>query len=162
MSKTQSDDLFYLSFANVACGVQAPPEWQKYFVKFYTSTQLLQYSTTRPQCKRYATVTIHASQSRHVRLTLMTRASLLEYDIYASNDPLFLFPSVHQFIARIFNILFHLAGGFVLHASAVFVENKALIFAGESGRGKSTIVDMIHEHIPNSYILSDNSVFIQQ
>lgn len=162
MSKKQHNDTFYLSFANVACRVHAPKEWHKYFAKFYSSTLLVRYTTSRPRSAHLATITIHTSPSRHVRLTFMTHASLAEYDIYASNDPLFLFPAVHQLIARIFNIMFHLAGGFVLHASAIYVGGKTLIFAGESGRGKSTIVDMIHEHIPHSFILSDNSVFIRQ
>ena len=162
MLKPQRNDTFYLSFANVACRVHAPKEWHKYFAKFYSSTQLVRYSVSRPRSMHIATITIHTSPSRHVRLTFMARAGLTKYDIYASNDPLFLFPSVHQLIARIFNIMFHLAGGFVLHASAIYVQDKTLIFAGESGRGKSTIVDMIHQHVPHSFILSDNSVFIRQ
>lgn len=162
MSKQPLDDLFYLSFANVACEVHAPKEWQKYFIKLYASTQLLHYSTTRPACEQIAAVTIHTANSRQVKLKFVTRKSLLEYDVYASDYPLFLFPSVHQCFARIFNILFHLAGGFVLHASSILMNDRVFIFAGESGRGKSTIADLFHQHFPESFILSDNSAFIQR
>jgi hypothetical protein len=48
----------------------------------------------------------------------------------------------------------HLQGAVLLHASAVVMKGKAIVFAGHSGSGKSTTVAMLHRH--GYTILSDD------
>jgi hypothetical protein len=48
----------------------------------------------------------------------------------------------------------HLQGAVLLHASAVVISGKAVVFAGQSGSGKSTTVAMLHRH--GYTILSDD------
>jgi hypothetical protein len=158
----QHNQTFYIMYANVACKIIAPGQWSKYFAKLYRQSAVVHYTTSRPKCKYIACITIICRNSKFVFCKFSTKPNPLLYKIFTSNDPLYLFPSVHQLIARILNIQFHLAGGFVLHSSAILIEGRILLFTGESGRGKSTIVDMIHHHKPQSFILSDNSTFIRQ
>lgn len=49
-------------------------------------------------------------------------------------------------------------GGFILHASACLFKNKALVFVGKSGAGKSTIKDLLSSSLKP---LSDDVVFIK-
>jgi hypothetical protein len=58
--------------------------------------------------------------------------------------------------------MFHRSGGFVLHASSVHSNGRTYVFAGTSGRGKSTIADIIAQKHPGTLILSDNSAFIRK
>lgn len=142
--------------------VRAPAEWCKYFRKLYKHSHILTYTETPPGAKYSATLTIKETDSASVTLEFIPGSDLKTYQVQASNTPLFLYPSVHQLISRILNIMFHLSGGFVLHASAIHTGKEVLLFAGESGRGKSTIVDYICQKWPDSIILSDNSAFIRR
>lgn len=152
----------YIQYANTACKVIAPFEWQKYLKKLYESSTFLTCTDSRPCVQKIASLTIQEKPYLHTTLKLLSHPRLSNYKIIASPDPLFLYPSVHQIISRILNIMFHLSGGFVLHSSAIHINNKTFLFVGESGRGKTTIIDMLHKHKKNSYILCDNSAFIRQ
>lgn len=152
--------VFYIRYANLECKVSAPLTWYKYFFKLYEYSDILSCSKKSLRSSLHAAVTIEEVKSKDIYLRFQVDPGLKKYYIEASNAPLFLFPSTHQFISRIFNILFHLSGGFVLHASSILVDDKAYVFVGGSGRGKSTIVDLIKKEVPESYILSDNSAFI--
>ena len=153
---------FFVIYAGVACGIEAPAEWCKYFKKLYEQSETIKYTDTRPRFKNIASLVIRETTANHTELKLIALPGLHKYEVIASSAPILLFPAVHQFISRILNIMFHLSGGFVLHASSIHTEKKVFLFAGESGRGKSTIVDFIHLHKPESYILSDNSAFIRK
>ena len=95
-------------------------------------------------------------------LNFQTTGDLYNYTFEASDGPLFLFPTLHQYVSRIFNILHHLSGGFVLHSSTIVIDGLAYIFTGKSGVGKSTIVSLIKEFYPSGDIISDNSAFIKK
>ena len=62
-------------------------------------------------------------------------------------------------IRKITHDLLLKSGGFIVHASAAKVRNKAIIFLGNSGAGKSTIVTLLNnEFIP----LGDDTVLIKK
>ena len=47
-----------------------------------------------------------------------------------------------------------------VHSSAVIYKDKAILFLGESGTGKSTHARLWLEHIPNTELLNDDSPFV--
>ncbi len=57
----------------------------------------------------------------------------------------------------------HLANtnGFVLHAAAVLLRGRALLFVGHSGTGKSTTAEIWHRGVRGASILSDDRVAIR-
>lgn len=70
--------------------------------------------------------------------------------------------SILQFQMVISTILFELLtknNGFLLHASASNSEGKAIVFLGQSGAGKSTIVKLLHDKYP---ALADDMVIIRK
>lgn len=155
--------LFYIQYAGLECAITAPEEWRKYFRKLYEPSSILSYSDESTRSKFRGSLTIEEISSHDVCLTFKNSyIQRTRFHVSVSDAPLFLFTSVHQCIARIFNILFHISGGFVLHSSSLLKDNKVSLFVGESGRGKSTIVDALHAHNPSSVILSDNSAFIKR
>jgi hypothetical protein len=154
---------FYIKYAEVACKISSSPEWKKYLKKLYSKSSILNFSETKPNVKIIANLQIKELNFNEPELKFITHKNdLLSYVIETSKHPLFFFPTVHQLLARIFNILFHLNGGFVLHASSLLIDNNVFIFSGESGRGKSTIVDILKNKFVHSMILSDNSAFISK
>ena len=48
-----------------------------------------------------------------------------------------------------------------IHASAVTLQGKTILFLGESGTGKSTHTDLWLRYIPNTKLLNDDSPFIR-
>lgn len=54
--------------------------------------------------------------------------------------------------------LLHRNSGFILHASAINYHNKAILFSGKAGSGKSTISRLLGFQYP---VLSDDTVFIR-
>lgn len=157
-----NNKIFYINYADLKCKVTAPSGWPKYFKKLYENSDILSYSEASNENKVDASLLINLVESDDVLIKFRSEKNFKKFIIKASNAPIFLFPSVHQFVSRIFNILFHLSGGFVLHSSSILVRDKAIFFVGESGRGKSTIVDLIHSTNSEYKILSDNSVFIKK
>jgi hypothetical protein len=161
--KTNNNCLFYVNYAGLECAIIAPEQWRKYFKKLYEASDTLSYSEQSIHSKFKGTLTIQETKSSNIYLNFRNTCLLRTmFTVKVSNAPIFLFPSVHQCVARIFNILFHVSGGFVLHSSSLLIGDKASLFVGESGRGKSTIVDRLHIHNPSSFILSDNSAFIKR
>lgn len=161
--KISHNCLFYIRYAGLECAVTAPEQWRKYFKKLYETSGTLSYGEQSIHPKFQGKLTIQEIVSRDIHLSFKnTYTQRTTFAICVSDAPVFLFPSVHQCIARIFNILFHISGGFVLHSSSILIDNKASLFVGESGRGKSTIVDLLHSHNPSSVVLSDNSAFIKK
>jgi hypothetical protein len=49
-------------------------------------------------------------------------------------------------LGPVLTVALHLQGAVLLHASAVVMNGMALLFAGESGSGKSTTAAMLHRH----------------
>jgi len=79
-------------------------------------------------------------------------------------DPL---PGIEQSILRLFLLgavlaaILHQRGLLVLHASALAVEDNALVFMGEKGQGKSTLAASLHRQIGNeTKILADDIVAV--
>lgn len=69
--------------------------------------------------------------------------------------------SVVQFQLLLRTIILKIASrdkAFLLHASACLINNKALIFPGISGSGKSTIIKLLHSKFP---AIADEFVFIK-
>lgn len=66
-----------------------------------------------------------------------------------------------QFVFLMSGIIQHLLGkgGFLLHASAVIINNKAILFFGPSGAGKSTIIRLLSNNIKP---ISDDGVYIKE
>lgn len=154
---------FYINYFNLSCRVYCSEEWKKYFRKMYSASSLISFSELQTESSLMATLDLIEEKSNVPKMEFVADENdLFRYEIRVSNFALFFFLSVHQLIARIFNILFHLDGGLVLHASSILFNDKAYIFAGHSGRGKSTLVDFFHEKYKDSTILSDNSAFIRK
>lgn len=152
---------FYICYANLACEITAPSKWKKYLKKLYSKSTILNFSDEKPLVSSIAKLKIQERELDNPECKFIThKDDLLLFEIQTSQHTLFLFPLIHQLVARIFNILFHLNGGFVLHASSILINDQVFIFAGKPGRGKSTIVDFLKNEFPTSKILSDNSAFI--
>lgn len=161
--KIKTKKIFYLYYAKLECKVIVNSgEWSKYFNKLYSNSQFLTYSDRKIASIQSAILNITSVPSENPFIKFRAEKGYKIFYIDAADVPIFLFPSVHQFVARIFNILFHFSGGFVLHSSSILVNNEAILFVGESGRGKSTIVDKMKEFNTNYYILADNSAFVKK
>jgi len=154
--------ILYLRYSNLVCKISSPEGWNKYFQKLYENSDIIEYSEKPLVSRCQANLDIVEVNDKNIHLEFITYRNLTKYTIKASAYPLFLFPSVHQFVSRIFNILHHLSGGFVLHASSILINDKAIVFVGESGRGKSTLIDLIHKENPQYTVISDNSAFISR
>lgn len=61
-------------------------------------------------------------------------------------------------LGTVLAVALHLQGATLLHASAVVLRDKAVLFAGDSGSGKSTTAAMLHTH--GHRVLSDDVVEI--
>jgi len=157
--QTTNTICFYICFANVELKVVAPWTWYKYFEKLYDGSEIIRCSRMS-QKKPDGALYLEEVKSKTISFEFSVHPDLKKYTIRASDSPLFLCLSAHQCIARTLNILFHRKGGIVLHSSVALIDGKALLFVGESGRGKSTIVDFLHTNKPDVDILSDNSAFI--
>lgn len=66
----------------------------------------------------------------------------------------------HLYYNQVLPLAVSNAGQLVLHASAVAVDGHALVFLGESGRGKSTLAASFARH--GYPFLTDDGLFIQQ
>ncbi len=158
--KSSKHEQVFIQYANMECELIAASDWIKYFTKLYENCQFISCKLKSKKGLIHTRLKIKDSSERNISLTFFQNPKSNLFTIHASKAPIFLYPAVHQFIARIFNIILHKSGGFVLHASSILIEKKAIIFSGKSGSGKSTIVDLIKKRIPGSVILSDNSAFI--
>lgn len=70
--------------------------------------------------------------------------------------------SIYQFfivIVHVLTMLLSTHGGTNLHASAVLIHNKAVLFLGHTGDGKSTIIKLLKNH---ATILADDHVIIRK
>lgn len=83
----------------------------------------------------------------------------LRFDMTIRGSPHFFYPMVAGVFQRVFTALWYRTGGVVIHASAVEYEGRAYLFAGRSGRGKTTLVRILHEEwgLP---VRADNQAFI--
>ena len=52
--------------------------------------------------------------------------------------------------------------GFLLHASGVVWKGKGVCFAGVSGTGKSTLLELFRDEVPRAHLLNDDRLAIRQ
>jgi hypothetical protein len=67
--------------------------------------------------------------------------------------------SVENFLRSIFAIFLHKKGGFLLHAACCIYKNKASVFCGHSGAGKTTLSNLLKSKIT---ILSDDIISVRR
>lgn len=53
-------------------------------------------------------------------------------------------------------------GGLIVHASAVRVGRRVVLFAGHSGAGKTTLARLFARHVPGAEVLADDRVVVQR
>lgn len=53
-------------------------------------------------------------------------------------------------------------GGFLLHASGVVWEGKGICFAGRSGTGKSTLLNLFKDELPREALLNDDRLAVRK
>ncbi len=84
-----------------------------------------------------------------------------EIDIEKREGNLLIRPNIYSFdsFLRVVSSFFSILGsGFYLHSSGIVHKNKAYLFVGKTGSGKSTLV----EKITRSQVLSDEIVLVRQ
>ncbi len=92
---------------------------------------------------RFADETVFVIGSRGESISLVAAPSEYTHDDLAAYA-----------LGPVLTVALHLQGAVLLHASAVVMQGKAVVFAGDSGSGKSTTVAMLHRH--GYTILSDD------
>lgn len=60
-----------------------------------------------------------------------------------------------------FNVLCSKHSTFAFHSSCIVYNNKAILFTGESGAGKSTHTRLWYNNIPNAFLLNDDSPIVR-
>jgi serine kinase of HPr protein (carbohydrate metabolism regulator) len=101
--------------------------------------------------------------SDYVFLDKANNAFVKLYKLSDNPDRITTFYSIssHQFQLILTQILFWLLAdkGFILHCSAVKIDNQALIFLGKQGAGKSTVAGLLSD---NYEILADDNGIIKK
>lgn len=77
---------------------------------------------------------------------LLARPEDVKFSVYA----------IENYLMRVFNILAIESGGFFIHACGVVKDNKAYLFYGPSGSGKSAVASLS----PDLGVLSDDMILI--
>jgi hypothetical protein len=100
-----------------------------------------------------------AEWTRRARLSVKTDGTDVMFEPHPAADPADV-EKLRRGAMRL--LLAHLAGSTIpLHASAVSIKGRAVVFVGGSGRGKSTLAAVLCEHFGAS-LLGDDAVAIER
>lgn len=155
--KTQKKTSFWVQFYSLPCLVIASSGWKKYFMKYFsgTSVKLLKKS---PKNQEFVTINIIDTKGDTNHITFNAVYDALTCTITTRALDHSVFPMISNVLQRLFTRLIYRQGGLVLHASAVRHDEKAYLFIGHSGAGKTTAakISMANGH----EVIADNFVFI--
>lgn len=151
-------ETFWLVFHDMPCRVTASQGWRNYFKKYFEGG-LVRFANYPPS-KIHASLKIHDIESDSSKNRTTYKA--LFHNLNCRIDTGYLDHSVYPLIAntlqKLFTRLIYNYEGFVIHASAIIRQNKAFLFLGKSGAGKTSAARM---SINEGYgLLSDNFTFV--
>lgn len=157
----------YFVFANFGCKIQGSNQQVNYIKKCYSKSPFGIYiKDDKPEgLDKLAKLRIKTTcnlQHNTEHFLLKSDMRRLFFTLNCSENLFFLYPVIEQVLRKIFYIMFFKSDGFVLHASATILNNRAFIFSGESGVGKSTVVLILKRENKDAKIIADNNVYIKK
>lgn len=100
-------------------------------------------------------VSLDVKQEKYNSILLFQKISNSYYETYSHIS----IAQLSIIILRIIRAKLHKEGGFLLHASASYINGEAIVFLGKSGAGKSTIVRFLSDTNP---IIADDNIIIRK
>jgi len=148
-----------IRFAGMNCLISGERELKQYFEKYFAGTTVSVREAVAKDV-RFGGAEVKFIQTNDQHSGFSFTQKNLKYTVYISGDMHFYYPLVAKLLIKVFTNLIYESGGLVLHASAVQANDKAYIFLGNSGAGKSTIAMLSQEHA-GYHIIADNHVFLR-
>lgn len=152
----------YFSFAGFVCQIYAPIVQSDYIEKCYRKSPFSSFLKTSlrkgQKVDSVLNINIISDEDDTDFFQLISKEGN-DFQLDCSANLFFLFPVIEQVLRKIYYIMFFKNGGFVLHASGVTFDDKASVFIGESGAGKSTIMNILEKD--EAFIpFADNNIFV--
>jgi len=160
MSKN-NQSTFWIHFAGLQCRVVARTHWKTYFKKYFDGDYFHFSDTKTGVISPWAELSIIEQRESKQLSRISIQHNKLHYVVHIAGSPHFFYPLIGNVLQRAFVALFYAHGGLVFHASAVMAKGKAYIFAGYSGKGKTTIARLSHDLYGLS-VVADNLTFVRK
>jgi len=151
---------FWLQFYDLVCKISVNSTWDLYIKKFFAGTNVIILPKSPVGKLAKATLVIKSNsleRSPFFRLTRNGFDFILETGI---NSDFFL-PFTPFIFQKIFATIAYSRDWIIIHASAFRYKNKAHLFVGHSGAGKTTIVELANKYY-GLEILCDNQAFLYE
>ena len=165
MTKYKETKAFF-SFARLTCLIRGPEKDIAYILKSYKKSPFTKFISEKEPKNNYlkADLILNIEDPTNKNsdfFRLKSNPKKLEFKLSCTQNTFFVFPVIEQVLRKIFYIMLFKDNGFVLHASAVSYNSRAIIFTGKSGSGKSTIVNILKKN-QSFNIFADNNVYIKR
>jgi hypothetical protein len=152
----------YFRFANLVCKISGPKKQIMYIKKCYIKSPFRKFLNSKQEnYNAYLKIKIIKAPLYTEKFCFKPDTKPKSFLLKCSENTFFTFPIIEQALRKIYYILFFKNLGFIMHASAVLYNKKLLIFAGESGEGKSTIANILCK-TKQFKSIADNNVFIRK
>lgn len=155
--------VLYYCFADFICQIEAPKIQSDYVEKCYKKSPFASFiskTLIKGQKVDFKLQVEIVDEDKKIDLFRLVDLGENVFKLECSDNLFFLFPIIEQILRKIYYVLFFKNDGFVLHSSGVTHKNKASIFVGNSGAGKSTIVRILGK---SKYFtpFADNNIFVR-
>lgn len=161
MTLRQRKELFWIQFAGLYCRVVATSGMKHIFTKYFSGPYLTVTNDPPILPGTFARLTISQRDPTEFESSVKISKDGIRCSMVMHGSVHFYYPLLSNLLQRIFMQLYYARGGIIFHASAVESGGKAYVFVGESGKGKTTIVKLLHK-LNGLNVIADNQVFIRR